>query len=258
MNNNITFVVCSKNSIETIDGCLSSIQDFPVILVDKDSNDGTLEIAKKFKNVKIINQKGNGLANARNIGLEKVKTEFCVMWGVDNLWYKGYPLDGIIQYMNNCNWVGCGLLTGIPYQWNYYDKCIDIWFNSKIKEGQREVVGTPILYKTNILKKFKYDENCSHSDDSNLGKRLKESGFKQGYSNYFCFDITRNNFKNILDRFLRYGISDKEYHIKYCKTLKSKIKSYLHTLTSDFVPNIYFIPFWFMIMIIRFIGRIKK
>ena len=259
MNKEITFIVCTKNSIETIEKCLESIRNFPVILVDKDSTDETLEVAKKFKNVKIINQKGNGLANARNLGLEKVKTKYVLIWGSDNIYLlNSYSiLDILYEYLQERNYIGVGFLTRIENPKTYFDKCIHIWWKNKIKSGESKVVGTPVLYDTKVLKQFKYNENCTHADDCDLGERLYQQRFKQGYCNSYCYDISKNNIKNILDRFTRYGISDKEYNKKYCNTFKSKIKSYLHTLISDFTPNLYFIPFWFIILVIRFIGRLK-
>lgn len=257
MKNNITFIICTKNSIDTIESCLKSIKLYDVILVDKDSKDGTLVIAKMFKNVTIVNQKGNGLANARNLGLKYVKTKYVCMWGSDNELYCT-SMNFLIESLENKKWVGIGFLTEIRNKKKYLEICNDIWWRNKITYGQKEVVGTPNIYITKILKKFKYNENCHHSDDSDLGKRLKEAGYKQGYSFFWCYDISKCNFKNLLDRFIRYGFSDKEYHNKYCKTLKQKIKSYLHPLKTEWAGfNLYYLPFYILIVIIRYIGRFK-
>lgn len=262
MKHNITFVVPTMNSIETIYECLESIKSFPVILVDKDSKDGTLEVAKKYKNVKIINQIGKGLANARNIGLDQVKTKYICNWGSDNVFPNRfiYVIENIDYLFNKhlYNWIGVAFKTNVENPISYFDRCINLWWKNKFQMGERTVIGTANIYKTKILKQFKYNEVCTHSDDSELGERLKDAGYKQGYWNYYVYDITKNDFYNILDRQCRYGKSDAEYHKKYCKTLKQKIKSYFHPFISNWIGfNLYYFPFWIFTSIIRFIGRFR-
>lgn len=254
----ITFITCTMNAKDAIWQCLNSIKEFPVILVDKDSTDGTLKIARAFPNVKIIHQKNKGLAAARNLGLEYVDTEFVCMWGADNQLIHSHEVYRIIRRMNQKEWVGAAFRTNVLGN-NYLDKCLKIWWMKKFTYGEREVIGTPCIYRTEILKKFRYDEKCTHSDDSDLGARLKSAGYKQGYSEMFCYDISKNNMESIIERQLRYGKSDKEYYQKYSKdwTLRRKIKSWLHPIKSNWVSNIYYFPFFVLSTIIRYAGWIN-
>lgn len=256
----ITFIVCTKNSENTIYNCINSIKEYPVILVDKESIDNTIKIAKQFKNIKIIKQKCNGLANARNEGLKHVNTKYVCMWGSDNM----LGIDNIelaIERLEFNNWVGIGYRTKLYKVNNYIDYCFNFWWRNKIIPGDSKVVGTPVIHKTDILKRFGYNEECTHSDDTDLGERLYYAGYKQGYFSSFCYDISKNKFSDIIDRFMRYGKSDFEFYEMNKKSwsVNRKIKSLLHPLKTEWCGfNLYFIPFYFMIVFIRYFGWAKN
>ena len=266
--NDITFIVCTKNSIDTIYNCLTSIKNYPVILVDKDSNDGTLEVTKRFDNVIIIKQKGNGIADARNIGLKKVKTEYVCMWGSDNV-YVSYEsvyvlnslwgnnqlkIENIIDYMKGKGWIGLSFQTRVYNPKTYLDKAINIWWAKRFTEGERTVIGTPCIYKISVLKKYFYDANCQFCDDSDLGERLTKAGLKQGYSPYYAYDVSINDLRSVARRWKIYGLSDSQYYKKYSKDwgIFRKIKSLLHPITVEWIGlNLYYLPFYFLIVSIR-------
>jgi len=258
--NNVTFIICTKNASDTIFDCLISLRHFPVIVVDKNSTDGTLEIAGKFDNVKIIKQRNTGIAAARNLGLKYVETKFVCMWGCDNVLKNIKDIDKIIDFMEKEKWVGCSFLTKVVNPKTYFDKCMAIWWTEKFTDGQRLVIGTPVIYKTDVLKKLKYDEKCSFSDDTDLGEKIRDGGYKQGYSDITCYDITPNTFSNIAGRFLMYGKSDSEYYKKYSNAwnLKRKIKSWLHPIESNWIKNLTYFPFFVIITVIRYIGWIRN
>ena len=255
---NVSIVICTKNIQKNNLYYLKSLKNFPVYIVDKNSNRKELDKIKKHKNIKLIKQKGNGLANARNLGLKQVKTKYLLMLGSDNILKDIRDIKKVIKYMKDNNWIGCGFLTRVYRKKTYFDICMDHWWKNKITEGQKFVVGTPLIYETKILKKFKYNEDCTHSDDTDLGERLKEKGYKQGYSGVIIYDVMENTYESIKDRWNRYSISDKEYHNQYCKTFKQKVKSYLHPFRTEWQGfKLWFLPFWILISFIRFKGRFK-
>ena len=256
----ISFIICTKNAKDTIFDNLISLRHYPVILVDKDSKDGTLEIAEKFDNVKVVKQHNSGIAAARNLGLKYVTTKFVAMWGCDNVLKNIKDIDKIIDYMEKMKWVGCSFKTKIPNPLTYFDKCMSIWWTEKFTSGQKIVIGTPVVYKTEVLKKIGYDEKCCYSDDTDLGEKLRSKKFKQGYSEITCYDITLNTFKNVKQRFLMYGRSDAEYYRKYSKDwiLRRKIKSWLHPVKSNWIKRLTYFPFFCIITVIRYIGWLKN
>lgn len=261
--NKITVIICLKGRqsdkiYKTLDSCMN----FKVILVVKDCLVLTLEnINNLYKNVTIVNQYNDGLAAARNLGLQYVKTDYVLMLGSDNKLLESNNFDLLIKEMNEKKWVGIGLLTYILItNKKYFDRCLNKLFFNKIKPGEREVIGTPVLYKTSIFDLLTYDYDCSHSDDTDLGHRLKNAGYKQGYSKQLVLDIAENNLKSIIERWTRYGISDYEYYKKYSSDwdIKRKIKSWMHPLISEWIPEIKYFPFYLLIVFIRYKAWIRK
>ena len=80
----ITVVVVTWNSAPVIASCLESCSEYPVILVDNASADGTLSVARAFANVHIVaNESNRGFAAAVNQGVAKCETEFVLLLNPD-------------------------------------------------------------------------------------------------------------------------------------------------------------------------------
>jgi glycosyltransferase involved in cell wall biosynthesis len=57
-----------------------------VVVVDGASSDGSVSVARNFPGVRILNQKGGGLAAARNQGLKAVSGELVAFCDADDRW----------------------------------------------------------------------------------------------------------------------------------------------------------------------------
>ncbi|MBW4576547.1 MAG: glycosyltransferase [Aphanothece sp. CMT-3BRIN-NPC111] len=87
----VSVIVAVKNGERYLASALESIfaQDyhpFEVIVVDGGSVDGTQAIAKSFLDVRLIDQTGQGLADAWNTGIDAAKGEFIAFLSSDDLW----------------------------------------------------------------------------------------------------------------------------------------------------------------------------
>jgi O-antigen biosynthesis protein len=76
----VSVVVCSYNGARTLEGCLDSLMrlnypDYEVILIDDGSQDATPEIARRFPQVRTIQQDNQGLSAARNVGARAARGE---------------------------------------------------------------------------------------------------------------------------------------------------------------------------------------
>ena len=93
----VSVIVPTYNGEKTIAKCLDSLLEqsqkrIKIICVNDGSTDGTLEILKRYcsknRKIKIINQKNQGRAAARNAGLLAVKTKYVMFCDDDDVYEK--------------------------------------------------------------------------------------------------------------------------------------------------------------------------
>ncbi|HEY9693249.1 MAG TPA: glycosyltransferase [Oculatellaceae cyanobacterium] len=87
----VSVIVAVKNGERYLASALTSIfsqdyQAFEVIVVDDGSIDATQAIANSFPGVSLIQEAGNGVANARNVGIDAANGEFIAFLSHDDLW----------------------------------------------------------------------------------------------------------------------------------------------------------------------------
>jgi glycosyltransferase involved in cell wall biosynthesis len=87
----ISVIVAVKNGERYLGRCLQSIenQSHPfdeIILVDGRSNDRTVEIARTFPKVTIVNQTGHGIADAYNCGISAATGDLIAFLSHDDEW----------------------------------------------------------------------------------------------------------------------------------------------------------------------------
>jgi glycosyltransferase involved in cell wall biosynthesis len=265
----ISVVVCTKNSEDSIKDVIKSVlanMPLELIMVDANSTDNTRKITEKY-NVRILTDPGLGLAVARNIGLKEVRGKYAFFIGSDNI-IRDDALGKLKEYIIKHNYVGASALTRVrERKHSYWSRGMDMRWYLRFYEGPRDVIGTPYIFKTDILKKYYFDPKMSWSDDSDLAVKLARDGHRVGYSNIVCEEIGKNDFKSILYRFRMYGKSDYEYYAKFSLSwkLKRKIKSIFHPIRVELIQPmvrikktklLFYIPFFCLITILRYRGYI--
>jgi len=82
--NEVGVVVVTYNSEQVIGSCLESCREYPVILVDNASADGTLSEVRRFSHTRVIaNSANRGFAAAVNQGVRECETEFVLLLNPD-------------------------------------------------------------------------------------------------------------------------------------------------------------------------------
>jgi glycosyltransferase involved in cell wall biosynthesis len=73
---NLTAVVCTLNSENSLERCLGSLVEIVdnLVVVDGGSSDRSVSIAEKYHAL-VLKDSGSGLGEARGVGLRSVNTE---------------------------------------------------------------------------------------------------------------------------------------------------------------------------------------
>ncbi len=264
----LSVVVCTHNSEEIIEGCLDSIRkNYPkeVILVDANSTDRTREIAEPFAD-RILEDGGKGLGNARNMGLDAAECKYIAFVGPDNIMPEG-SLKKMIEYLQQYDCSIVSAMTKLPETDSYLGWAQNI-YRTKYTPGYKDVVGTPTLFETEVLKKYRYDTFMTNSDDTDLCARMAKDGHKFAISDTTVLEIGFTSMAAVLERWPRYGRGDCLFYKKHSHkwSVARKLKSFFHPIETEFLTPIKrigflkcvsIIPFLILVTTLRYYGWIK-
>jgi len=273
-NSDISVVVVTWEAEKNLGDCLASIfrqKPGKIIVVDAHSKDRTREIARSY-GVQIVDDEGKTLGLARNIGLDQVQTPFVSYIGADNVITDGF-FKLMVEDIKNNDWVGvqASIHSPKPYS-NYYSAALDIYRRSRFKQGEASIVGTPYLFRSDILKKFRYNEFHTSSDDTELCYRLSKAGHRLGIGRAHCFEVGKDTREDLRRRWLIYGKSDYEFFnvvkddLTFLKRLKSRNHAFFMELSKPllsrairFRDKIFLLPFLSQSFFYRYRGfQLKK
>jgi Predicted glycosyltransferases len=184
MSKSISFVITTKNEEKYIKyTCLSIKNQDPtirkkIILVDAESTDETVKIAKRFADIIIV--KKSNIAQGKNIGASATNDELIAFINADVLLEKKW-LKEMLEAFNDENVIAaCGLIK--PYEntlkarifsllWNLF---IRIMFLIHFPHTSGEC---SIIVKKEYFNKIGgFNENLSAFEDVDLGLRLSKFG----------------------------------------------------------------------------------
>ena len=210
----ISAVVCTLNSISSIEQCLISLREARVgelIVVDASSTDGTREIAERYADA-VLTDPGLGLGTARNLGIERTTKRLILNMGSDNLVPVG-ALDRMIAALADpaaTNLQGVSAQTLIQGD-SYLATGLNAWRRGRFLVGPAAVIGTPTLFIGDTLRSHPYDSSRRFSDDSELCERwTREFGAQFAISDAVFYEIGKTSWEEIRIRCRMYGISDYE------------------------------------------------
>ncbi len=214
----ISVVLCAKNEEARIKECLDSIvREGPdeIILVDGDSKDLTVNIAKTFV-TKIIQSKGSNLTKDRQKGIDACKHDLIAMIDADHRLnpgdLKGLKKD-LIKF--NLDIVQAALKIKPMGFWCKGEKqYIDLILNNP---GEKKMIGVaPCLYRRKVFDFVKFDDNITTTiDDTDFMYRLSKIGkFKIGTGHTQILSLHESGLLSYLRKFRWYGKGDGEFCVK--------------------------------------------
>lgn len=210
----ISALVCVKNSSETLSKCLASAVKngiIELVVIDGNSVDNSLEIARQFTS-QIHSDEGRGLGYARRLGVSKIKTEFLLILGPDDV-LKDDALNEVLTVIER-NPKIAGLLAHkrLSDVRNFWSRGQDGLYELNSSEELR-VIGNPSLYRTKLLREFEYDDLYSANEDTDLCERWWNAGYEVGWGpKAFCVEeISEQNWKTVSTRYRWYGRGDFDF-----------------------------------------------
>jgi len=234
------------NSIASIEPCLQSLIDAGVgeiIVVDASSTDGTRAIADQLAHT-VLGDPGTGLGNARNIGIAKTPQPLILNMGSDNVLPPG-QLEIMIAELQAGNYSGVSAQTRIEGD-NYPSKGLNPWRQGRFRPGPVAVIGTPTLFKGDLLRAHPFDPQRAFSDDSELCERLaREFGATFAISRAEVLERGKASWKEVKVRARMYGISDQDVYwrgIGQGWSAKRRVISLAHPLSADLFTPLAHLP----------------
>lgn len=213
----VSVVLIVLNNVQNIGLCIESVLQQGIselIVVDGGSTDGTLEEVRKYPcQLHVIGK--TGLSHARQFGVDQTTTDYVALVDSDNI------LDSrcLADLKND---LLASDFAGVAAQKRAYDSknlfCrFQEWMNSKKvnRPGKKLVIGTPSLYRANILKtEVRYSPDIKFGDDTDLCYRLSLKGFSVGTGTGICYEKMVDNFPEFRAKAFLYGKADSEFFLK--------------------------------------------
>lgn len=271
---NVSIVVCTKNSEALLEDCLAAIKketpECELIVVDADSTDKTKEIAARYADNMVSDQR-RGLSYARQLGIDTAKGALVAFVSPDNVVPRDTMLKMISEMEHDQRLAGVQPLTIIKTTKNYWEwstkKIFELWLNTT---GFTDVIGTPCIFRKSIVSVIRYDLDIKGgADDTALCLKLVQAGYTLKKMNEVSFEKQDLDLKSFFARWKFYGSGDHDFYKKYSPlwTLKRKIQSLMHPgkkhlLKGSFIAiktgNILLIPALFVAVFARYYGWVSK
>ena len=237
----VSVIMLNWNGQEYLEECLKSLvkqsyRNYEAIAVDNDSKDNSIKIIKKFKKVRLIQNKENfGFAKGNNIGIEKAKGDYIIVLNNDTKVDKDFikELVKVAETDENIGMLSCKMLfydnpkiinsTGLVV---YKDgRVIDKNINKENKNLNKiEVVfgpcGGAAFYRKDVLERVKTGEDYFDSDfkfyyeDADLAFRIRHSGYKCLFvPKAVVYHKVNASAKKVSNLGIYYGIRNKVFFI---------------------------------------------
>lgn len=215
----ISVIVCTKNSEATIEACLKSIkenQPLEIIVVDGNSTDRTIEIARKYTD-KIYSDEGKGLGYARQLGAEKAKGEY-IAYVDSDVFLHPSTLD---RMLNELKEKGYALIHAQILAWKtdtYWEWAEDHYFKTRFnKEGEVESTGNvAVVCKRASVLSYKYDPfSTGAMEHVDLYYRWRRDGLRFGISSAFAYHQHRATTRSFIKQRIWYGKGHARFFWKY-------------------------------------------
>ena len=152
-----------------------NLKDIEIILVDKYSNDRTIEIAKKFKEVRILNAPIERSTQV-NFGAAQAKGKYIFITGVDIEYHPDY----LAKAVEKCEQEGYDAVytSVVTKNESFFGRCKALERLCYVGDDFHE--SARFIRKDVFLKIGGYDEDLVAGEDYDFQRRLNKEGYRTG------------------------------------------------------------------------------
>ncbi len=203
----VSIVIPVYNEQTHLKACLESIKaqttsPFEVIVVDNNSTDDTVGVAKQFNFVTIISEKRQGVVHARSTGFNVAKGDIIGRIDADTILEKDWILNVKRIFKDKT-------ISAVSGRINYYD-CIwpklssklDLffrrWLASKMKQDEMFLQGANMALRRSAwteVRRYLCYKSMIH-EDFDLALHLQDEGFRVVFDDSLLVSISTRRFKD--------------------------------------------------------------
>ncbi len=176
----VSIIITSKNEEDVIENLLESTkkQSYPnveIILVDNNSSDNTIKIARKYNQVKIYNF-GPERSSQRNYGAKKSKGKYLLFLDAD-MQLSPNVVNECVERIESDKKVGALEIPEISIASSFWEK-VKAFERSFYNEAGDPITDAARFYKKEVFEKANgYDETITGPEDWDLPETVREKGF---------------------------------------------------------------------------------
>lgn len=221
LSSNISVVLCVKNSAGTVEKLLQSLERSSIkeiVIVDGMSDDGTLEICRKYTDI-ILSDDGKGLGYARQIGAETATGDIIVYIDADVYIPTPDIFKKMFDEMIENDWVAINTQILDPRERKkIWEEAQDIYYQKTFNfSGERcYLLGMVCMIRRYIVLRYAFDPSFTFgSEDTDFFHRLGEEGLKFGVSTHTAYHFHRSSLKDFARQKIGYGMGDMKFIMKH-------------------------------------------
>lgn len=201
----ISVIIPTKNAERTIEECLSSVQlntPAEIIMVDGNSTDKTLDIARRFTD-RIYSDEGRGPSYAHQLGAEQATQEYIAYVDADITLPQG-TIAILLAELKSSDCVSMQAKILAANCSNYWERATD-WH---IKLGQARNGGglSAVVLRRDTCLKYGFDSSIKYAgDDWDFELKLRKDNQKSGTSSAIVYHHHHADLKGLTKQSFRNG-----------------------------------------------------
>lgn len=265
----LSVVVCVRNEEARLRDCLQTVfQNEPdeVVLIDGGSTDRTLEIARQFPEIKIIESPNSSLPRDRQIGIDATRNQYVAMIDADHRLQPG-DLQSLAKDMEEYNFdiVQSGLVShSVTGFWDAAED--ESWELTQNIPGRRNMVGVaPAIFNKKVFEYARFDDHITSTiEDTDFSYRLSqfpELRFGVGRTKIRQYHFA--DFRTYVKKFQWYGKGDGEFCRKHPERAASMVfhllvrYPFVHSAKAIVRGRFRVVPFFMLQGVMRFVGLVR-